>query len=199
MPINTLRHDLIYGEDSSNIDVQQCLDASHDDAEFNKWKVADAIRYLGNYDLDHNHHSGKIFHLFPCFKTLTKEETDELTLKDRYDGETAKYYWASEMLERKAWRHLRRQQRLKLLSTSQLSTTILSRGGNLEEHIHQLIETSGLEGTPRNLETDRTSVYFTASITSFFDKFDDIDDSAQYWRPTSRKHPACDGNIPDQG
>jgi hypothetical protein len=34
---------------------------------------------------------------------------------------------------------------------------------------------------------------------SFFDEFADIDDSAQYWRPTSRKHRACDGYIPEQG
>ena len=201
-PVKTLRERFdLWGGVPRTLMYKQCLDASHVDAEFNKWKVADAIRYLGNYDLDHNHHSGKIFHLYPCFKTLTKAETDELNLRDRYDGETAKYYWASEMLERKAWRHLRRQQEAEVIEyISTLNNDPVARGKPWEEHIHQLIETSGLEGTLRNLETDEEHQFILRPrFTSFFDKFEDVDDSAQYWRPTSRKHPTCDGYIPEQG
>ena len=201
-PVNILRQRFdLWGGAPRTLMYDQCLDARNADSEFNKWKVADAIRYLGNYDLDHNHHSGKIFHLYPCFKTLTKDETNQLTLTDRYNAKRAKYYWASEMLERKAWRHFRRQQEAEVIEyISTLNNDPVARGKPWEEHIHQLIETTGLEGTLRNLETDEEDDYILRPrLTSFFDEFDDIDDSAQYWRPTSRKHPTCDGYIPGQG
>jgi hypothetical protein len=90
----------------------QCLDASLADSELTIWKVVDAICCLGNYDLDRNQHSGKIFYLYPCFKTLTKEE---MTLKNRYSAKKAKYCWASEILEREARRHFRRQQEAEII------------------------------------------------------------------------------------
>ena len=105
------------------------------------------------------------------------------------------------MLERKAWRHFRRQQEAEVIEyISTLNNDPVARGKPWEEHIHQLIETTGLEGTLRNLETDEEDEYILRPrLTSFFDEFDDIDESAQYWRPTSRKHPSCDGYIPGQG
>ena len=201
-PIDTLQQAFdLWGGIPRTLMYDQSLDASHADSEFNKWKVADAIRYLGNYDLDHDQHSGKIFHLYPYFQTLTKEETHQLTLKNRYNAKKAKYYWASEILERKAWRHFRRQQEAEVIEyISTLNNDPAARGKPWEEHIHQLIETSGLEGILRNLETDEQRQFILRPrFTSFFDEFDDIDDSAQYWRPTSRKYPTCDGYIPEQG
>ena len=63
-PIDTLQQAFdLWGGIPRTLMYDQSLDASHADSEFNKWKVADAIRYLGNYDLDHDQHSGKIFHL----------------------------------------------------------------------------------------------------------------------------------------
>ena len=62
------------------------------------------------------------------------------------------------------------------------------------------METSGIEGTLRSLETgEEQRCLLRPRRTRFFDEFDDIDDSAQYWRPASKKHPACDGYIPEQG
>ena len=195
-PVNILRQRFdLWGGIPHTLMYDQCLDA---DLELNKWKVADVICYLGNYDSGHNEHSGKILHLYPCFKTLTKEETNQLTLKNRYSAKKAKYYWASEMLERKAWRHFRRQQEAEVIEyISNLNNDPAVRRKPWEEHIHQLIETSGLEGTLRNLETDEQHQFILRPrLISFFDEFADINDSAQYWRP---KHPTCDGYIPGQG
>ena len=73
-----------------------------------------------------------------------------MTLKNRYNAKKAKYYWASEILERKAWRHFRRQQEAEVIEyISTLNNDPAARGKPWEEHIHQLIETSGLEGILR--------------------------------------------------
>lgn len=143
-PIIILRH--LWGGVPHTLMYDQYLDASNADSEFNTLKVADAIRYLGTYDLDHNRHSGKNFHLYPCFKTLTKEEINQLTLTDRYHAKRAKYYWPSERLERKAWRHFRRQQEAEAIEyISTLNKDPVARGKPWEERIHQFIETIGLQ------------------------------------------------------
>lgn len=200
-PINILRQRFDLWGGVPTLMYDQYLDASNADSEVNTLRVADAIRYLGTYDLDHNQHSRKIFHLYPCFKTLSNEEINQLTLTDRYHAKEAKYYWASDILERKAWRYFRRQQEAEVIEyISTLNNDPVVRGKPWEEHIHQLIETTGLQGTLRNLETDEEHEFILRPrLTSFFDEFGDIDDSAQYWRPTSRKHPACDDYISEQG
>ena len=58
------------------------------------------------------------------------------------------------MLERKAWKHFRRQQEAEVIEyISTLNNDPFARGRPWEEHIHQLIETSGLEGTLRNINS----------------------------------------------
>jgi len=85
------------------------------DSEFHNLKITEAMRRLGTYNLDHYQESGKLFHLLPCFKSLTSEEADKMTLLDRYDSSNARYYWASEALERKAWAAFRNEKEADVL------------------------------------------------------------------------------------
>jgi hypothetical protein len=102
--LETLRERFeLWGGVPRSIVIRRGLTPERADSEFHNLKITDAIRYLGSYDLDRYHESGKLFHLFPCFKSLTAEEAGKMTLFDRYDSSNARYYWASEALERKAW------------------------------------------------------------------------------------------------
>ena len=66
-----------------------------------------------------------------------------------------------------------------------------------EEHIHRFIGTSGVIGTFANLEEEAVVDFKLPAQTSrFFETFKEIDDSAQYWCPTSKVHSTCDAYIP---
>ena len=172
------------------------------DSEFHNLKITEAMRYLGSYDLDHYHQSGKLFHLLPCFKSLTAEEVGKMTLLDRYDRSNARYYWASEALERKAWTTYRNEKEADVVDyVLTLNNDPSARGKAWEEKIHKLIQSSGLRGPLRNLDSDEITddLFLHSSNTRFFQDLDEIDDSAHYWRPTSKRHPTCDGYLPEKG
>jgi hypothetical protein len=61
--------------------------------------MADAMSHLATFDLDHERHSGRLFHLYPSFGHIEDHEYELMTLSDRYHTKHAKFYWASEELE----------------------------------------------------------------------------------------------------
>jgi hypothetical protein len=68
------------------------------------------------------------------------------------------------------------------------------RGKFWEQEIHHLIESKGIKGTLRDLETGDVTENFKIdqSQTSFFQSLTDINPSADYWRPVSKRHKTCD-------
>lgn len=172
-----------------------------EDREFRQMRIKDVLKCLGAYNFDHQLDSGRIFHLYPGFPT-TKEEYDKLNLTSRYTTARARYHWASEALERKAWAYFRRQQEAKVVEYILATWNDAgSRGKAFEEHIHQLIATTGLEGNLTNLETGEEIENFRLKPqkTMFFATFDEIDSSAEYWRPIAHNHASLDGYLPASG
>jgi hypothetical protein len=167
---------------------------------FHRLKVADAIQYLCTRRLDHPRHSGRIFHLLPGFK-LKQNQEHQRTLYEMY-GTGRSYWWATETMERRAWAQFRNQEESKVINFIEtLSNDSASRGRAWEAQIQHLIQTSGIRGTLRNLETgELTEEYgINSQTTAFFENFDEIDSSAEYWRPVSPTHKTCDGYIPGAG
>ena len=201
--LETLRERFeLWGGVPRSIVLRRGLTPEIADSEFHNLKITEAMQHLGTYDLDHHHQSGKLFHLLPCFKSLTSEEADKMTLLDRYDSSNARYYWASEALERKAWATFRNEKEADVVDyVLTLNNDPVSRGKVWEEQIHTRIQSSGLRGPLRNLHTDEVTddLLLHSSNTRFFQDLNEIDDSAQYWRPTSKRHPTCDGYLPKKG
>jgi hypothetical protein len=125
-----------------------------------------------------------------------------LTLTERYHTKNAKFYWASEELEKKAWAQFRYQQEADVVNfIMTVSNDPRSRGHTWEAYIHHCIQTSGIRGTLKNLGTGSTRENFTLRCgkAGFFQTFDQIDNSAQYWQPVSKRHPTCDAYIVSDG
>jgi hypothetical protein len=163
-------------------------------------KMADAMSRLATFDLDHERHSARLFHLYPSFGHM--EDRENMSLTDRYHTKHAKFYWASQELEMKAWGQFRHQQEADVIDfISTLSNDPGSRGKAWEAHIHHLIQTCGVRGTLKNLGTGSTTKHFTLHCpkASFFQTFEQIDGSAQYWQPVSKRHATCDEYIPNDG
>jgi hypothetical protein len=178
------------------------LTSEQADEEFQNLSIKDVMRYLGTYNLDHREQSGKLFHLLPCFESMTPDESKALPLLQRYNAKNARYYWASEAIERKAWEKFRHEKEADVLDyVLTLNNDPTARGKVLEEQIHKLIQTCGIQGTLREILTDKVVEPFLlrSSNTRFFQDFNEIDDSAQYWRPTSKRHPTCDAYFPESG
>jgi hypothetical protein len=129
-------------------------------------------------------------------------ESANMILRDQYHTKHAKLYWASQELEKKAWSQFRVQQEADVLDfILTLSNDPRSRGSAWEAHIHQLIQTCGVRGTLKTLDTDSTTHNFTLRYPKacFFQTFEQIDESAQYWQPVSRRHATCEAYIPNDG
>ena len=160
---------------------------NRENEELKTIRVKDAMRFLGTYDLDHDHLSGKLFHLYPDF---LKSHEDNPSLVDKYDAMNAKYYWATKALETRAWARFGRQQEEEVLDFILTKTNDpASRGNAWEPYIHLLIESEGLKGTLRNLGSTDSEQLFSLKRgkVTFFKHFNEIDDSAQYWRPSVPK------------
>ena len=113
--------------------------------ELKKIRVKDAMQFLGTYDLDHDHLSGKLFHLHPAF---LKSYEDNPSLMDKYDAGNAKYFWATKALEARAWAQFGRQQEEEVLDfILTKANDPAARGNAWEPYIHLLIESEGLTGT----------------------------------------------------
>ena len=155
---------------------------------------------LGKLRLGPQSPFGKDFPSPSWLQTLTKGESDKLTLKNRYDAKTANYYWASELLETEASKYFRRQQEAEVIEyLSTLNNDPAAKGMFWEEHI-TYSWSSGFEGTLQSLETyEKQEFILRPRLTSFFDEFDNIHYPAPHRRPTSRKHLTCDGYILEQG
>lgn len=177
------------------------IDENFEVQEFQQMRVKDAFKYLGTYNLDHQQHSGRIFHLYPCFST-TAEEYATLNMTVRYATARARYYWASEALERKAWTYFRREREAEVIEyILTTSNDPGSRGKAFEEHIHQLLAATGISGSLKSLESGEKIERFSLKPknTMFFATVEDIDKSAEYWRPIARNYASLDGLLPANG
>jgi hypothetical protein len=133
---------------------------------------------------------------------LTSEEVDKMILLDHYNSLNARYYWASEALERKAWATFRNEKEADVVDyVLKLNNDPVSRGKTWEKQIHTRIQSSGVRRPLRNLHTDEVTddLFLHSSNTRFFQDLNEIDKSAQYWRPTSKRHPTCDGYLLEKG
>jgi hypothetical protein len=76
-----------------------------------------------------------------------------------------------------------------------------TRGKVWEEKIHNLIRSSGICGTLRDLETDEVIDHFIiqSSSSAHFNQLKEIDSATDYWRPISKRHPTCDAYILSKG
>lgn len=167
-------------------------------SKFRRLKIADALPYLGTYSLDHQRHSGTVFHLFPAFKMT--EGQNWSSLFDKYSKPC--FWWATETLERQSWLRFRSEQEANVIDFIEtLSHDSITRGKAWEYLIHHYIEVSGLRGTLRNLETgDITNDFFIPpTACAFFKYLVDIDSSADYWRPDSSQLKTCDSYLPSSG
>jgi hypothetical protein len=97
----------LWGGVPRNILGSQYLSSSIADQESQHLTIADAVRYIATYELDHRSQSGKLFHLLPAFRLPHEHQT--LSLVDRYNAKNAVYYWASEQIETKAWMKYRHE------------------------------------------------------------------------------------------
>ena len=172
---------------------------NRENEELKKIRIKDAMQFLGTYDLDHDHLSGKLFHLYPGF---LKSQEDNPSLMDKYEAVNAKYYWATKVLEARAWAQFGRQQEEEVLDfILTKANDPAARGNAWEPYIHLLIESEGLKGIMRKLGSTDSEQLFSLKPgkTTFFKHFNEIDDSVRYWRPSIRNHPTCDAYIPEAG
>ena len=175
------------------LSLPQYLDQNHE--KFLGLRIKDAIPYLGTFNLDHNRYSGSIFHLFPAFRTPTQDQGEGISKKNRYHAAYAAYWWATTILENKAWLQFLNEREADVLEFIEtLNNDASLRGKFWEQQIHHLIERTGIEGTLRDLETGDVTENFKIdkSATSFFQTLADINPSADYWRPVSKIHKTCD-------
>ena len=123
------------------------------EAKFRQLNIAAAMEYLGNSTVDHDKHSRTIFHLLPSFSMIDKED-ENTTLLDKYQRNSV-LWWATPVLEQRAWVQFRESQEADVLDFIQsLRNESTSRGKAWEAEIHHLIQCVGIQGTLRNLETD---------------------------------------------
>ena len=168
------------------------------ETQFRQLKISEALPYMGTFSLDHKKNSGKIFHLFPAFKIHPDLPSNDLFT--RY-GRKPAFWWASEMLHKQAWMQFRREQEADVICfINTLDNDVRWRGKAWEEQIHHLIESIGIEGPLRNLETGETEDDWEIrrSKSAYFNSFIDIDSTAIYWRSVSVEHEACHAYIPSQ-
>lgn len=166
--------------------------------KFRGLKVKDVLPFLGTYALEHPRHSGGIFHLVPNFQLVDKAQ--QATLLEKY-SENPAFWWASEQLEREAWNKFRRENEADVINfIDTLANDSVVRGKAWENQIHHLIESVGIQGTLKNLDTGEIENFSIPRHTaSFFESFGDIDSSAEYWRPIHNNHKASDSYIPSDG
>jgi hypothetical protein len=167
--------------------------------QFRQLKISDALPYMGTNSLEHKKHSGKIFHLLPAFKLRP-----DLTFNNHFEryGQNPGFWWASETLHRQAWMQFRMQQEADVISfINILNNDAGWRGRAWEEQIHHLIESTGIKGPLRNLDTGETEDDWKIrrNKSAYFNSFADIDSTAVYWRPISTEHKSCDAYIPSKG
>ena len=89
------------------------------------------------------------------------------------------------------WMQFRESQEADVLDFIQsLSNESTSRGKAWEAEIHHLIQCIGIQGTLRNLETGEVIKDFAISRSSgaLFHNFENINITADYWRPVSPIH-----------
>jgi hypothetical protein len=158
------------------------------------------MEFLGTSTIDHDKHSGTIFHLLPSFNMIDKED-ENTTLLDKYQRNSV-FWWATPILEQRAWMQFRESQEADVLDFIQtLSNDPASRGKAWEAEIHHLIQCVGIQGTLRNLETGEVIKDYAISRSSgaLFQNFEDINRTADYWRPVSPIHKTCDSYKPSDG
>ena len=185
------------GVPRSIISDPELLDQCH--SKFVALRIRDAIPYLGTSSLDHNRQLGSIFHLFPAFRL---DQRKQISKKKLYSHAYAAYWWATNLLENKAWSQFRNEREADVLDFIEtLNNDASIRGKFWEQEIHQLIEHTGIQGTLRELETGNITKNFKVakSSTSFFKMLTDINPSSDYWRPESKIHKTCNSYKPSMG
>lgn len=98
----------------------------------------------------------------PCSWDEILKEIDKLTLVNRYNGKTAKYYRASEIVEGKAWRGFRRQQEAEVIEYSQPRPCCERKAlGGTYSSTRRNLQSRG--GSSESQDRPGTTIHFTAA------------------------------------
>jgi hypothetical protein len=104
-------------------------------------------------------------------------------------------------LHERAWKQFRQNQETDVINfIENLGNDPISREKAWEVEIHHLIETVGIFGALRNLETGETTyLKIPPSQASFFETLTDINKSSDYWRTVKCNHRTYDLYRPSDG
>lgn len=132
-------------------------------SKFRQLKIADALPFLGTYNLDHNNVSESFFHLLPAFAMLGTDR--QLSLNEKYSNPS--YWWATESMAQQAWSQFRHEQEVAVISYIDTLNDSGARGGAFEEEVHHLIEVAGIQGSLRNLQTGEVTEFRNSAQLQF--------------------------------
>ena len=106
-------------------------------AKFRQLKIADALPFLGTYNLDYVEHSEAFFHLRPRshFKDEEEGSTEAEKLKRKYMFPV--HCWATEQMSMEAWNQFQQEQDADVINyIDTLNTEPTARGKWFEQEVH---------------------------------------------------------------
>ena len=104
-------------------------------------------------------------------------------------------------MQERAWKQFRQNQETDVIDfIENLGNDPISRNKAWEVEVHHLIETVGICGALRKLNTGKTTDFeISPGQASFFETFADINETSDYWRPVKRNHRTCQLYRPSHG